>query len=819
MRSFSSAVSAATSASLTTVLGLATWVAACGSNASSNGFPPGSDAAVGDGATIDGSMTGDGSADTGSPGFGDGGLIQGEGGVTGDAGLVFDVEPSALQVIMVAAGKTSPQVKYAATLGGKPISAGWTVDRGDLGTIGMGPSSSATFSPTGTTGGLVDVIAGLQGQTLKRQVFIELSSSQNGATAGESGQVPTTVAQLGTGGGVGGVGGEGLGGPVDATTAMALQNPMPGSTQALTFLYPYDQTVFPRGLLAPLLQWSWTPGDADAILVTLKTTSGSFSWSGTFAKPAILSQPGVPTPNFIRHPIPQDVWTMATNTAGGATPNGKPDQLVLSLTVAKGGIGYGPITETWSIAPAHLEGTVYYNSYGTQLVQNSTDKDFDGNQYGAAVLGIQEGSTGPTVVAGTNTPGNYSGTGCRVCHVVSGSGSLLIAQHGDVYQETSSYGLKNANAETALAAYDSTFGWAGLTSDGSLALTNTAQMAAGQPSASQLYAFPPAAAGATPLAATGIPADLQAGAPAFSADGKHVAFELLGGTLGTYVGTYTGASQLVVLDFDASTYTFSNPRLLAKAPGGGSQGGGGQNAGLPSFFPTNDAVAYHDQLANPAASHRYNTWHGAQAQVWWSDLATGTATALSELNGLTSGSTTSYLPTSSTHPNDTVLNYEPTVNPVASGGYIWVVFTSRRMYGNVATADPTQSDPRGYDYRNLANTTCKKLWVAAIDLNAKAGTDPSHPAFYLPAQELLAGNARGFWVLPPCLANGQSCQSGDQCCNGYCEPSAGDGGLVCSNTPPNNQCSQPQEKCTTAADCCDPTNVCVDGFCTVSTPQ
>ena len=91
------------------------------------------------------------------------------------------------------------------------------------------------------------------------------------------------------------------------------------------------------------------------------------------------------------------------------------------------------------------------------------------------------------------------------------------------------------------------------------------------------------------------------------------------------------------------------------------------------------------------------------------------------------------------------------------------------------------------NYDGTTEITTKKLWVAAIDLNAKAGTDPSHPAFYLPAQELLAGNARGFWALAPCKADGMSCQSGDQCCNGYCEP--GDGGLVCASSPPMNSCS------------------------------
>ncbi len=475
-------------------------------------------------------------------------------------------------------------------------------------------------------------------------------------------------------------------------------------------------------------------------------------------------------------------------------PGGGVDQLIVNLTVAKGGVAYGPITETWTVAPGLLTGTVYYNSYGTSLVQNSNGTDYNGVQYGAAVLGIQAGALAPVVVAGP--PGSLQGEGCRVCHVVSANGSQLIAQHGDNYATTSAYDLKNANAETVLTGYDSTFGWAGLYPDGTMALTNTAQLAAGQPTASQLYAFPPAAGGgATALAVTGLPGDLQAGVPAFSGDGAHVSFEFLGGTIGAVTGTYTGTSQLVVLDFDQTTMTFTNLRVLATAPGGGNQGGGGQNAGLPAFFPTNDAVAYHLQVANPSASHRYNTWNGAEAQVWWSDLATGTQANLSTLNGL--NGTTSYLPTNGDHPDDTTLNYEPTTAPEVSGGYAWVMFTSRRMYGNVAVGDPTLSDPRNYDNTQYANITCKKLWVAAVDIGSikngtfvqgwTPGSDPSHPAFYLPAQELVAGNARGFWVLDPCRANGTSCTTGDQCCNGYCEPNGTGGALICS--PPTAGCS------------------------------
>jgi hypothetical protein len=595
------------------------------------------------------------------------------------------------------------------------------------------------------------------------------------------------------------VGGEGLGGAVtDPATVSALQNPTnSGKAQGLTLIYPYDKTLFPRGLLAPLLQWTWMPGDADAILIQLKTTSGSFAWTGTFARPAILQQT---SGSFIRHPIPQDVWTMATDSAGGPTATGTPDQLTVSLVVAKGGQAYGPISETWTIAPSHLEGTVYYNSYGTQLVKNSDDDDANGKQYGAAVLAIQKGATAPVVVAGVTGP--TSGTGCRVCHVVAAGGSRLIVNHGDNYATTSTYDLLNGNAETPLTGYDGLFGWAGLSADGTLAFTNAADLSANT-SASQLYAFPPTSA--TPLAATGIPANLKAGTPAFSPDTKHVAFDFLGGTIGSQTGTGT---QLVALDFDRTTNTLSNLRVLATMTGG-------KRAGFPSFFPTNDAVAFHYQIVN--SNHRYNTWHGAEAQIWWSDLASGTATELRALNGHAAGGGASYLPTGpNNHADDTVLNYEPTVNPISSGGYFWVVFTSRRLYGSVATTDPWQSDPRDYDDTQVANATCKKLWVAAIDANAKPGTDPSHPPFYLPAQELLAGNARGFWVLPPCKPDGQSCQSGDECCNGYCEE--GEAGLVCSNLPPNT-CAGQGDKCVSNADCCDPADTCIGGFCSLQAPQ
>ena len=111
---------------------------------------------------------------------------------------------------------------------------------------------------------------------------------------------------------------------------------------------------------------------------------------------------------------------------------------------------------------------------------------------------------------------------------------------------------------------------------------------------------------------------------------------------------------------------------------------------------------------------------GAQPQLWWVDVATKLAVPLSNLNGV------GYLPVESEagHADDTVFNYEPTVNPMPSGGYVWVVFTSRRLYGNIATIDPIGATAL---LDLTVSPTPKKLWVAAIDLNAPRGDRPQSP--------------------------------------------------------------------------------------------
>ena len=565
-------------------------------------------------------------------------------------------------------------------------------------------------------------------------------------------------------GGNGGVGGSGPGGSVSPGGQGVLTG-APAPDMGLAWLYPYDKTVWPQGLLAPLLQWQpGAVGNYDAVYIHLQ--EANFEYKGFFSKPA--------TP-FINHPILQAAWDTLSYSNHG-------EPVAVTLVFSSGGKAYGPLTATWTIAQGPLTGSVYYNSYGTALAFNFCCTS-GGNMFGGATLAIKHGATSPALVAGSSG----SSAQCRVCHSVAAQGSVLITQHGDNYDESSTYALTAGNTEATMSPANGQFAFPAISPDGTLLVSNAAPIGISPPSTSGLFDV----STGMPVASTGMPTGLGAATPVFSPDGTHLAFN-------DYSG---GGRSLGSLDFTRSTSAFSNLQTLT-TPASGTRDL------FPAFLPTNDAVVYEHEVVSDGEFGV--TRGGTRGELWWVDLKTHTASPLTDLNG------GSYLPTGgSNHATDTTLQYEPTVNPVASGGYAWVVFTSRRLYGNVATQDPFLSDPRNYDPSQSATT--KKLWVAAIDLNAKPGTDPSHPAFYLPAQELMAGNSRGFWVVDPCEQDGQSCLTGDQCCNGYCEES--DGGLVCGAQ--QGGCSAVSNKCQKSSDCCTSTAgvQCIDGFCTQGTPQ
>jgi hypothetical protein len=447
----------------------------------------------------------------------------------------------------------------------------------------------------------------------------------------------------------------------------------------------------------------------------------------------------------------QPAWEALSNSSDGT-------DLAVEISKLVGGQKYGPLTQTWRVATGKLHGTIYYNTYDSLLAGGT-----------GAMMRIKGTSTAPEVLIGN----------CTVCHSISADGSTAAAaNHQSPTYPGGIFDLSGGNlnppntfASAELAAFAALF-----PKNGDVFVVN------GAPGPS----YPPNTPGTSGtwtsslLTKTGMPVPASgiegyyAMTPVFSPDGTMLAFT-------DRDATNTALSKLALMKYDAATQKFSDYQVLATPPAG-------RHYSWPAFTPDGKFVVFQDGTGEDLA-----TWGSNTAKLGVVDVATQTVNMLGSLNG------DGYMPQGARDEN---LNYEPTIAPVASGGYFWVMFTSRRTYGNrlLGTRDQT-----------------KRLWVAAFDVNAAANTDATHPAFYISGQELDSGNSRGFWALDPCKPTGQGCESGDECCEGFCNPDPSNPGtLVCS---PPGECADEFESCTTAADCCDPSLQCIGGKCTQLPPS
>ncbi|MET0387683.1 MAG: hypothetical protein ABW321_17060 [Polyangiales bacterium] len=682
-------------------------------------------------------------------------------------------------------------VAFSARLGDgsqSAIALQWRSDRRELGSI---DPATGVFTPTGAAG-RVKVTAHAGSLISTVTIDIVVRTTQEGDP--DSGTVPAGA------GGLGGVGGEGGGTRItelplrDALDAVAENDP------ELQWLYPYDGTVWPRGLPAPLLQWKHGAHPPVAVKVRIEVAP-SFTAEVYLGPPTALAAGAA----IDRIPIPQAIWRSALLSG---------TQMKVSLTAAARAANGGyatykaPQTLTWTIAPTDLKGVVYYNSYGTKLAENFGGAQGGNGRFGGATLAIARDAFDPRLVAGTTTPDD---SGCRVCHVVNGNGSILIVQRPN-YTSASTYDLLDMYRETQLPTTDDQkYGWAGLSVDGAIALGSSGPPGSGTSNASSrshtsLYRV---SDGSELTARNFASFATQAAMPGFSPTTSKVAFNLWSGPGNADIRA--DGHSLVVMDvarIDDTTYDFTNPRAVFTSDVSG------QLPGWPFFLPDESGVVFQLELAGGyGGGEHFGTRAGARGELWWTDLE-GHAHPLDRANG------TGYLPSGPLgHDADVTLQYEPTVPPIVAGGYAWVVFTSRRLYGNVATREPFESDPRNADISigNSQGPTTKKLWVTAISLPAAPNTDPSHPAFYLPAQELYAGNSRGFWALDACKEDNASCSAGDECCGGFCQVDPEFGVGTCSDVPPNT-CSKEYDKCNVSTDCCrdGPDLYCIAGRCATS---
>jgi hypothetical protein len=566
----------------------------------------------------------------------------------------------------------------------------WSLDNVALGGI----DQNGLFTANGTVGGVATIEAML-GQALGTTtvtVQVVLSENPGGVSAGDQAKLKA-------------------GGNADGT---------------FRWLYPYDKTVFPRGLTPPLFQLDGATAPT-SFMLHIKTKNLDYTGFYAGSNPARVS-------------MSTAMWKSVTLSSTGIA-----DPLVVEMTKLAGGVVTGPVKETWSIAQGSLRGSCYYNSYSN----------------GGETLRLKLGTMSQQLIGG-----------CNVCHSVSANGNVVAANHGHSYGATND--LTKNGAPIIQQGDPYVYSFPALYPDGSLLVTTYGSgiPGMGQTNPPRLFDVKTN----TQLTAPGLDnSGVMAQMPAFSADGKKLTFNR----------KESGGHVISVMDFDQKTKTFSKLTDVWTDP---------QWPGWPQFTPDSLKILFHS-----GSGQDYATWSGNQANIWMIDVATKKAVACNALNGLMANSTP-YLPYTT---QETNFNFEPTILPLAVGGYYWTIITSRRFYGNTVTPQNGSADQR------------KKLWVAAIDINPKPGVDPSHPAFYLEGQDANVGSLRGFWALDPCKANGQTCESGDECCGGFCRQV----GNTKQCVPPPMGCSNEFEKCTVAADCCNSSMLCIAGHCAQPAPQ
>jgi hypothetical protein len=615
-----------------------------------------------------------------------------------------------------------------------PLSASWTLDRLDIASIGAG---SGVLTPTGATFGVVTVTASAMSVMGTAKITVSLLSSLNPGMLSPTDQATLTA----------------------ATTA---------DPQITSFAYPYNATVFPRGLLPPEQMWN---GGATGDLYSIHYTAPALDLT-------VFTTADPPS----RFTLPTATWNTLTQSAAGTS-------VAVELHRLTGGSAYVSAKQTWTIADANLRGTIYYwainegQIFQIDLTTGTRSPVFD---------------SGPSASLGTPTPVNASmplsppwedngaGKRCVACHSVSKDGSTLTS----VFSRTSSTGplgfVTIASSQiAAIGDYQTNGTYDALTPTGNQAVvdfgTKTMQLldtTSGAPIASAL--------------------DGQANLcdPTFSPDGTLFALAASCDPGFGYPVEFR-TSNLVVYSYANLAPYFTNPQTILTSTGMGDA------IAFPSFSPDSHFLFYQRGDYSRA---KYGTNQHGNDDLYVAPVSPGAAQiALANANN-PGGS----LPADSQH-----LNYAPTVNPIAEGGYIWVVFTSPRDYGNEMVS-PQGPAPMDATYSNH-----KQLWVTAVSANIGA-TDPSNPPFWLPGQDSTTANMFGYWALSPCKptmgdAGPSTCSAGFECCSGFCRDTGM--GPVCVTSP--GGCHQVGEACTTSADCCnDGMGVsCIGGICQQTMPM
>jgi hypothetical protein len=228
----------------------------------------------------------------------------------------------------------------------------WTATNLQVGNVG----STGIYTTSGSIGGAVTLTGAFKGQKATATIGVKLHVFENSANA-----TPAIIAAL------------------KAATA---------KDATVQWAYPYDGTVFPRGLGSPKLMWN--NGVATDVYY-VHVTSATFELESFTTAPA---------PS--RYSFTGATWQKFVDSTSGAA----------DLAVARwnGTAATMAVQHKWTIAPASMRGTIYYwaNNVGR-------------------VMRIKPGATIPDDFS-AGTFGALPAAGCTMtCHTVSADGSTLVS--------------------------------------------------------------------------------------------------------------------------------------------------------------------------------------------------------------------------------------------------------------------------------------------------------------------------------------------------------------------------------------------------------
>jgi len=447
-----------------------------------------------------------------------------------------------------------------------------------------------------------------------------------------------------------------------------------------------------------------------------------------------------------RHIIPQADWDAIERSGAGANS----DPLTVAVGRFSNGQAFQPSLNTWHIAQGKLKGNIYYWELPDQC----------GNGNGR-ILRIKPDAE---QVDEFFQPGQ-----CWGCHTVSRDGKQMMAtlESGspfpqitvDLAQDPAQYGVLQPG--TPIGGTFSAFNDKG----DKVIVSNDGQ---GQSERLRIFDL------VTKTVVNDNAMGNDCGEPAWSPDGKKLAAVCgMNSGFGWMFDSSTG--YISTADIAPDGVTVSNIQQLVL------QNGGQGRPAYPSFSPGDGSYL---AFGRPTAGSRTT----GSGDLWLVETANGL-----NVKKLAIASSDNK-------------SFNPVFSPLRAGGFYWLVFVSRRDYGN-----------------HLIGSNRQQLWITAVD-DPPTAADPSHPPFYVRGQEDCAKSENAYFALPPCKDKGAACTEGSDCCNGQCIKDPQTGMYTCGDPPPPGMCSQDGNSCQTSADCCnynpnDSKGIqCIDNFCQYPPP-